>query len=327
MASLSARSLWDPVTRTLHAESDELLDQHTRYALIVTNGIHDTAGDPVEAGDFASFRHDVNFGQTKSASQKDYRKALLDAVAASGVNPNAIVTASVFSTQSATAVLEKIRDRVKAMTPAPATVLADETDRLTRLLRDVLPAGVRDAIPPVQYLHGDDLADAVVLAVTAGLDGAFNVAPDGWMSEDEAQALTAGPLRVRLPRRLRVLRPDVPSELLPYLVHPWVVANDRLRAAGWPQPARPPPPASAARAPRAGSTRRARPAPSRRTARWRRTRRLLRLCDSGNWSTVRSTGGLLLNPNRRRAMLFQNSMRRSGLTSITGKRIFSSVCS
>ena len=117
--------VWDPATSTLHAESDELLDQHTRYALIVTNGIHDTAGDPVEAGDFATFRHDLNFGQTNSAGLKAYRKALLDAVAASGVNPNAIVTASVFSTQSATAVLEKIRDRVKAMTPAPATILAN----------------------------------------------------------------------------------------------------------------------------------------------------------------------------------------------------------
>ena len=73
----------------------------------------------------------------------------------------------------------------------------------------------------------------MVLAVTAELDGAFNVSPDGWMSEEEARALTAAPLRVRLPRRLRLLRPDVPPELLPYLVHPWVVANDRLRAAGW----------------------------------------------------------------------------------------------
>jgi hypothetical protein len=26
---------------------------------------------------------------------------------------------------------------------------------------------------------------------------------------------------------------DAPPEVLPYLVHPWVVANDRLRAAGW----------------------------------------------------------------------------------------------
>src|SRR5262249_10359984 len=79
--------VWDPATNTLHAESDELLDQHTRYALIVTNGIRDAAGDPVEAGAFASFRHDLNFGQAKSAALKAYRKSLLDAVAAAGVDP------------------------------------------------------------------------------------------------------------------------------------------------------------------------------------------------------------------------------------------------
>jgi hypothetical protein len=39
---------------------------------------------------------------------------------------------------------------------------------------------------------------------------------------------------MRLPRRLRPwLGPDVPTDVLPYLVHPWVVANDRLRAEGW----------------------------------------------------------------------------------------------
>ena len=115
--------VWDPVSKTLHAESDELLDQHTRYALIVTNGIRDTSGAPVEAGAFATFRRDLNFGQTKNPTLKAYRKALLDAIELSGLDPAVVVTASVFSTQSATAVLEKIRDRIKAMTPAPATFL------------------------------------------------------------------------------------------------------------------------------------------------------------------------------------------------------------
>lgn len=112
--------VWDPATFTLHAESDELLDQHTRYALIVTNGIRDTAGDPVRP---SPFRQALNFGQTKDARIKAYRKSLLDAIEASGVDPDSVVAASVFSTQSATAVLEKIRDRIKAMTPAPATFL------------------------------------------------------------------------------------------------------------------------------------------------------------------------------------------------------------
>jgi nucleoside-diphosphate-sugar epimerase len=119
----------------------------------------------------------------------------------------------------------------------PVTVLGGRPERLTRLLRDVLPIGVGDDVPPVQYLHQDDLADAVVLACEAELDGVFNVAPDGWMSEEEARALTAGPLRVRIPSRVRRvvpgLGPNVPADVLPYLLHPWVVANDRLRAAGW----------------------------------------------------------------------------------------------
>jgi hypothetical protein len=112
--------VWDPVTNTLHAESDQLLDQHTVYALIVTNGIHDTAGDPVESG---PFRQALNFGQTKDPRLRDYRKSVLVAIEASGVDPDSVVAASVFTPQSATAVLEKIRDRPKAMTPAPATFL------------------------------------------------------------------------------------------------------------------------------------------------------------------------------------------------------------
>ena len=36
--------VWDPPTKTLHVESDQLLDQHTTYALIVTNGVLDGTG-------------------------------------------------------------------------------------------------------------------------------------------------------------------------------------------------------------------------------------------------------------------------------------------
>ena len=115
--------VWDPATNTLHAESDAFLDQHTRYALIVTNGIRDLSGAPVEAGAFGSFRHDLNFGQTKDARLKGYRKSLLDALDASGVPPSGVVAASVFTTESVTAILEKIRNQIKAATPAAASFL------------------------------------------------------------------------------------------------------------------------------------------------------------------------------------------------------------
>jgi len=87
--------VWDPATNTLHVESDELLDQHTRYGLIVTNGLHDPGGRRVEASEaFRRFRHDLNFGQTSDRDLKDYRKALLDAfeaARAAGVRESDIV--------------------------------------------------------------------------------------------------------------------------------------------------------------------------------------------------------------------------------------------
>ena len=39
--------VWDPATNTLHAESDELLDQHTRDLLVVTTGVKDADGHPI----------------------------------------------------------------------------------------------------------------------------------------------------------------------------------------------------------------------------------------------------------------------------------------
>jgi len=113
--------VWDPPTNTAHAETDEFLDQHTRYALIVTNQVRDTVGDPVEAGAFATFRHDLNFGQMKDPELKAYRQAILAALELSGQAPENVVAASVFTTQSTTAILEKIRSQIKASSPAPAS--------------------------------------------------------------------------------------------------------------------------------------------------------------------------------------------------------------
>lgn len=121
------QTVWDVATNTLHVESDEFLDQHTRYALIVTRGVKDTGGKPIEASQaFERFRHDLNFGQTGDPALKEYRKDLLGALKAArqaGVAGRDVVTASVFTTQSATAVLEKIRDQIHAATPAPADFL------------------------------------------------------------------------------------------------------------------------------------------------------------------------------------------------------------
>lgn len=96
--------------------------------------------------------------------------------------------------------------------------------------------------PPVQFLHVDDLASAVVLATQRRLSGVFNVAPDGWLSPGELRALLGARPKVRLPMPLpkrldryvaRRVGHAAPEGLLPYTRFSWVVANDRLRVQGW----------------------------------------------------------------------------------------------
>jgi hypothetical protein len=127
--------VWDPASNTLHAESDELLDQDTTYALVVTTGVRDGNGDQIGND---HFRRVLNFGQTKDPSIKAYRRELLDALpqihALTGDAPSRIASLSVFTTQSATAVMEKIRRQLDAMTPSAARF-------------DLGPAGARTVFP------------------------------------------------------------------------------------------------------------------------------------------------------------------------------------
>jgi len=46
---------WNPGTNTLVFESDEQLNEHTRYVLVVTDGVRDATGDPIEAGRWDRF--------------------------------------------------------------------------------------------------------------------------------------------------------------------------------------------------------------------------------------------------------------------------------
>lgn len=92
-----------------------------------------------------------------------------------------------------------------------------------------------------QYLHVQDLAAAVVAVWAAGIGGPVNVAPDGWLTPTQRRALDPVP-RVRLPEaialkvaalRWRLGLAPTPPGILPYVRHPWVVANDLLAEAGW----------------------------------------------------------------------------------------------
>jgi dienelactone hydrolase len=111
--------IFDPPSNTLFAESDALLRQHTRYALIATNGIRDTGGAPVRGSALARFLARTNFSRTE-LSAASYQRQLKLALEAARVDPSTVVSASVFTTQSTTAILEKIRRQIQSVVPAPA---------------------------------------------------------------------------------------------------------------------------------------------------------------------------------------------------------------
>jgi nucleoside-diphosphate-sugar epimerase len=124
----------------------------------------------------------------------------------------------------------------------PAVAVAEgHTSALADGLLAVEALRAPEELPPGQFIHLDDLAAAVELAARDRLDGAYNVAPDGWIRGADLRALAGGPpvrLSERAAARLATWRwrlrlAPTPPGLLPYALHPWVVANDRLRALGW----------------------------------------------------------------------------------------------
>ena len=115
--------VWDPATNTLHAESDELLDQHTRYLLVVTTGVKDADGHPIGREAFDDFLDDHFKFLPRDLGLTLYRVALEVALHRAHLSKHRVAAASLFTTQSATAVLEKIRLHIKGSHPAPATML------------------------------------------------------------------------------------------------------------------------------------------------------------------------------------------------------------
>jgi len=101
---------------------------------------------------------------------------------------------------------------------------------------------VRGAANPVQVVHPDDVAAAVLTAVAGDLPGAYNVAAPGAMAAADLDALVGGRWNPALPAELltRILGRSFSSgagrvspSVVAHLEHPWVLATDRLATAGW----------------------------------------------------------------------------------------------
>jgi UDP-glucose 4-epimerase len=93
-----------------------------------------------------------------------------------------------------------------------------------------------------QFVHEDDLVDALVTLLVGGHAGAFNIAGDGTMTYREtAEAIGMKTRRMPegLARRITALTwklrvGEVPVGQVRFAVHPWVVSNEKLkRETGW----------------------------------------------------------------------------------------------
>ncbi|HMA09366.1 MAG TPA: Ig-like domain-containing protein, partial [Ramlibacter sp.] len=109
--------IWDPATKTLVFQSDQLLQQHSRYLLVVTDGVHDAAGKKIKSDGNGD---EFGIAMGRDSAGADYRRDLRDAVRSVRIGGDKkIVAASLFSTLSATTELAKINHQIKASTPAP----------------------------------------------------------------------------------------------------------------------------------------------------------------------------------------------------------------
>jgi len=123
------QAVWDPTTHTLHAKAAELLEQHTRYVVFVTRNIKNAAGEPIETakafkqaiGDDDEAEDDVRADRAIATYEVSLRRAVAQA-RFFGVKRHDIAVATVFTTLSVTAPIEKIREAaIAADVPATST--------------------------------------------------------------------------------------------------------------------------------------------------------------------------------------------------------------
>jgi hypothetical protein len=180
------QAVWEPLTNTLHLESDQQLSEATTYLLVVTRDVRDAKGkrlgefdDDLEQGD------DGDRGDNDAA--RSYRKALRKALKAEGIDRDDVAAASLFTTQSITAISTKIRSQLQA---TPVSFVDGGT-------RDVFPLGSVAGIDwnqqtrttgPLNTVH---LATPALVGVGTIAFGTFN-SPDYENADEVIPAVGTG---------------------------------------------------------------------------------------------------------------------------------------
>jgi UDP-glucose 4-epimerase len=94
----------------------------------------------------------------------------------------------------------------------------------------------------VQFVHEDDVVDAISRLLLGHHAGQFNLAPDGLMTLRECAELLETPVRkmpVRLYRAIgkalwRLRLSEAPPGQIDFALYPWIVSNEKVKSTlGW----------------------------------------------------------------------------------------------
>jgi hypothetical protein len=148
------RLFYDPLTNTAYGKANDFMDQHRRYALLVTDAIRDTAGNPVGS--------DPAYSACVAGGATDYCSRLARVVSslAPSVAPAHIVAASFFTTVSATAWFDKARVALQGFNPVVGRIgpkvfnFQNIASFTFRAHTQVSPVGYTDTNFPVTNLYG-----------------------------------------------------------------------------------------------------------------------------------------------------------------------------
>jgi UDP-glucose 4-epimerase len=134
-------------------------------------------------------------------------------------------------------------DRVMTIV-RPCIVLGPNVDNyLVRLwTQQPFQGDIGNMDQQIQFVHEDDLVEAIIRLLEGRHPGAFNIAGDGLMTLRECAETAGLPIR-RLPLRLyRVLgramwaarRSEAPPGQIDFARYPWIVSNEKLKSTlGW----------------------------------------------------------------------------------------------
>ncbi|HEX3908397.1 MAG TPA: NAD-dependent epimerase/dehydratase family protein [Mycobacteriales bacterium] len=124
----------------------------------------------------------------------------------------------------------------------PASLVGPDTHgMLPGLFEAVRILALRDARCLWQFCHVDDLVAALVAAALGQVSGVVTVGCDGYLERADVERLSGlrsvvvphSVARVTAERLHRIGAIASPASELEYLMHPWIVGSQQLRATGW----------------------------------------------------------------------------------------------